>query len=120
VVRAGHEDDGRRHLAKTLGGVKTRQRIRQEIIIGDDPAKAILRESRDYDLISLGATQETLFRQVFFGTVPEQVAKRCPKTVIMVKGYQGPLVSLVRQSRSHWKEWLYRLRSRGSDTNRSD
>ena len=113
VVRKGHEEEGRRHLAATLAGVKTRQRVRQDVIVGDDPARTVLRESRDYDLISLGATQETLFKQVIFGTVPEHVAKRCPKTVMMVKGYQGPLVTMMRQGRSRWVEWWYRLKNGG-------
>jgi chloride channel protein, CIC family len=112
VVKKGQEDAGRRHLTKTLGGVKTKQRVRQEVLLGDDVAKTILKESRDYDLIMLGATEETVFRQALFGTVPEHVAKRCPKTVIMVKGYQGPLVTLVRQGRSRWQELLHQLRSR--------
>jgi chloride channel protein, CIC family len=112
VVKKGQEEAGRRHLAKTLGGVKTRQRVRQEVLLGDDAAKTILKESRDYDLIMLGATEETVFRQALFGTVPEHVAKRCPKTVIMVKGYQGPLVTLVRQGRNRWQEMLHRLRGR--------
>jgi nucleotide-binding universal stress UspA family protein len=112
VVRKGQEEAGRRRLHKTLESVKTKQRVRQEVLLGDDAAKAILKESRDYDLIMLGATQETVFRQALFGTVPEHVAKRCPKTVIMVKGYQGPLVALVRQGRNRWQEMLYRLRGR--------
>lgn len=114
VVRKGQEEEGRHRLAATLSGVKTRQRVLTDVIVGDDPARAILKDSRDYDLISLGATQETLFKQVIFGTVPEQVAKRCPKTVMMVKGYQGPLVTMMRQGRNHWMEWLQRLRNRKS------
>jgi len=113
VVRKGREEEGRQNLAGTLAGVKTRQRVHSEVVAGDDAAKAILKESREYDLIALGATQETFFRQALFGTVPEQVAKRCPKTVMMVKGYQGPLVTMIRQGRSWWSEWLYRLRNRG-------
>jgi nucleotide-binding universal stress UspA family protein len=112
VVKKGQEEAGRRQLHKTLNSIKTRQRVRQEVLLGDDAARAILKESRDYDLIMLGATRETVFRQALFGTVPEHVAKRCPKTVIMVKGYQGPLVSLVRQGRSRWQELLYRVRGK--------
>jgi nucleotide-binding universal stress UspA family protein len=110
VARKGREDAARANLAATLAAVKTRQRVRQDVLVGDDPARTILRESREFDLIALGATRETVFRQVFFGTVPEHVAKRCAKTVIMVKGYQGPLVTLVRQGRSRWRELLHRLR----------
>jgi nucleotide-binding universal stress UspA family protein len=112
VAKKGREEAGRHNVARTLAAVKTRQRVRQEVLVADDSAKAILKESRDYEVIILGATQETLFRQVLFGTVPEQVAKRCPKTVIMVKGYQGPLVAMVRQSRSRWREIWGRVKTR--------
>ncbi len=110
VGRKGQEEQGRRFIAKTLAGVKTRQRVRQEIVIADDAVKGILKETRDYDMVLLGATQETVFRQVLFGTVPEHVAKRCPKTLIMVKGYRGPLVSWVRQRQNRWQETWQRLR----------
>jgi len=110
VAQEGKEEQGRRHLARTLAGVKTRQQVRQELIVADNPAKALLKEARDYDLILLGATHETLLRQVIFGTVPEYVAKRCPKPLIMVKGYTGPLASWMRRAQIRWQMWWARLR----------
>jgi basic amino acid/polyamine antiporter, APA family len=112
IGRRGQEEEGRRYIAKTLAGVKTKQRVRQDVVVADDPVKAILREARDYDMVLLGATHETVFQQVLFGTVPEHVAKRCPKTVVMVKGYRGPLVSLVRRGQNRWQSWLQLLRNR--------
>ena len=112
VGRTGEEEQGRRHIAKTLAGVKTRQRVKQDVITAEDAAKGILKEARDYDMILLGATHETAFQQVLFGTVPELVAKRCPKTLIMVKGYRGPLVTLVRRTQVRWRGAWERLRLR--------
>ena len=71
-------------------------------MIGDHVVKTILKEAKDYDVVILGASQEGVFQQILFGVVPEQVAKRCTKTVIMVKGTSGPLV---RGLRRLWATW---------------
>lgn len=110
VAQKGKEEVGKRHLAGTLAGIKTGQQVRQELVVADDPAKAILKAARDYDLILLGATHETLLRQVIFGSVPEYVAKHCPKPIILVKDYTGPLVSWMRRAQIHWQTWWANLR----------
>jgi nucleotide-binding universal stress UspA family protein len=37
----------------------------------------------------IGATTENVFQQLLFGSVPVKIAKRCPKTVLMVKKNLG-------------------------------
>jgi hypothetical protein len=49
-------------------------------------------------LVVIGATAERLFDQVLFGTIPEKVALRAPVTVMMVKGYKGPVRSWIRRT----------------------
>jgi amino acid transporter/nucleotide-binding universal stress UspA family protein len=57
----------------------------------------ILREVEEHDLIIIGAAEERLFEQRLFGSIPYRVASECTKTVIMVKRYQGPVMSLLRR-----------------------
>lgn len=109
VAQKGQEEAGKRLLAKTLDRVKSKQQVRQELVVADDPAKAIIKAARDYDLILLGATHETLLRQVIFGTVPEYVAKHCPKPLMLVKDYTGPLVSWMRRAQIRWQTWRANL-----------
>jgi len=47
----------------------------------------ILREAEGYNLVMVGATAERPFEQRLFGSIPETVARECPKTVIMTKRY---------------------------------
>jgi len=68
----------------------------------------ITKESAQHDLVVIGATAERLFEQVLFGTVPERVALQAPVTVMMVKGYKGPVRSWIRRSFS----WLFALGER--------
>ena len=49
----------------------------------------IVRESENHDLLIIGATRGSGLQQLVFGSIPEQIAKRCSKTVIMVKAYTG-------------------------------
>jgi CIC family chloride channel protein len=74
----------------------------------DDVVDGIVNESARHDLVVIGATAQRLFDQVLFGTIPERVALRAPVTVMMVKGYRGPVRSWIRRSFS----WLFALTER--------
>jgi nucleotide-binding universal stress UspA family protein len=74
----------------------------------DDLVDGIVEESTHHDLVLIGATAERLFDQVLFGTIPERVASRAPVTVMMVKGYKGPVRSWIRRTFS----WLFSLGER--------
>jgi len=75
---------------------------RAQVTIKTSPAKnvrrAILKEAGDYDLVVLGCTQEPLLRQITHLTLPEAVAQKCDKPLVMVKA-SSPL-------RSWLKRWI--------------
>ena len=79
-----------------------------KVLPADDVVDGIVEESAQHDLVVIGATDERLFEQVLFGTVPERVALRAPVTVMMVKGYKGPVRSWIRRTFS----WLFALGER--------
>ena len=60
--------------------------------------RAILKEAEKYDLVVLGCTQEPLLRQMTHVTLPEAVAQKCDKPLVMVKA-SSPL-------RSWLKRWI--------------
>jgi nucleotide-binding universal stress UspA family protein len=105
IAKKGQEEAGRRIIERTLQQVKTRQTVQQQVVVADHVVKGILRETRDYDVVILGASQEGIFQQILFGVIPEQVAKRCTKTVIMVKGAHGPLVTGLRRLWTRWSSF---------------
>jgi nucleotide-binding universal stress UspA family protein len=67
------------------------------VVTAPDVVTGILREAEDHNLVIMGAVEERLFEQRLFGSVSERVARECTKTVIMVKRYQGPVVSWLRR-----------------------
>ncbi len=51
--------------------------------------QAILDESADYDLVVLGSTRKPILRQIAHNTIPEAVAGRCEKPLVMVRSAGG-------------------------------
>jgi Iap family predicted aminopeptidase len=82
--------------------------IEVSVVTADDVVNGIVEASRHHDLVVIGATDERLFEQVLFGTIPELVALRAPVTVMMVKGYKGPVRSWIRRNFS----WIFSLGER--------
>jgi CIC family chloride channel protein len=76
-----------------------------DVVSDDDVVEGIVKESANHDLLVIGSTAERLFEQVLFGTIPERVALRAPVTVVMVKGYKGPVRSWFRRNFS----WLFAM-----------
>ncbi len=66
-----------KHLGKINWNVK--------IKYGDDVSEEILKESESHDLLILGASAEGVLKQMLFGQIPEKIASKCNKTVILVK-----------------------------------
>ena len=82
--------------------------LQVKVVPADDVVDGIVQEASEHDLLVIGATAERLFDQVLFGTVPERVALRAPITVMMVKGYRGPVHTWLRRTFS----WLFALGER--------
>ncbi len=59
-----------------------------EVTPGDDVVTAIVDAAAGHDAVVIGAAEETAFRRVLFGGIPEEVARRSAKTVIVVKRYE--------------------------------
>jgi amino acid transporter/nucleotide-binding universal stress UspA family protein len=83
----------------TLEGVDY-PNISRNIIEGSNVMDTILEnaENCECDLIVIGATDEPLFRNLLFGNIAEEVAKRAKVTVIVVKRRQSAFHSFLRQT----------------------
>jgi len=53
-----------------------------------DPVRAVLRVAKDHDLVVLGL-QGSFLRQVGMPTIPEQIARQCPKPMVLAKASKG-------------------------------
>lgn len=59
--------------------------LESKVIVSANPLKAILHEASESDLVVIGASREAYWRRVVLGTLPEKIAKRCPKPLVIVK-----------------------------------
>ena len=73
-------------LEKAVSNVSQKNGIKVEkkVVRNDSVNSGILEESRNYDAIMLGATQQR-FKKFLFGSIPEVIAKESLKTVVLVK-----------------------------------
>jgi len=82
-------EENRRRIAQTLDGLEFGRPPEQKVIIADSVIEGIVKEAAGYDLVLLGASEEAMFDRFVFGSIPQQIAARVPKTVILVKEYGG-------------------------------
>ncbi|AEN06723.1 UspA domain-containing protein [halophilic archaeon DL31] len=59
--------------------------VETTLIEHDDVVAALVDESANHDLMTIGATREGVVQKFVFGTIPETVAERAQTTVIMTK-----------------------------------
>jgi nucleotide-binding universal stress UspA family protein len=71
--------------------------IESEVVSAATILEGILQQAGESSLVVLGATEGGVFEQLLFGALPEQVARECPKTVMIVKRHQGPVKSLFQR-----------------------
>jgi len=83
-------EDNKQRIAETLDGLAFSRPPEQKVIVADSVVEGIVREAENYDLVLLGASEEGLFDQFVFGSIPQQIAARVPKTAVIVRRYGGP------------------------------
>ncbi len=76
-------------VAKKNGKFK----IISKTLYNDSVSEGIIKAVEDYDAVMVGATRQSIYPQILFGNIPEDIAKRSNKTVIVVKHYH-PIKSL--------------------------
>ena len=64
--------------------------------VSRDILQTLIDEAEHHDLVVVGATEDPLFRQRFMGSLPEELAKKCQKPLIMVKA-KHPIKSLIKR-----------------------
>jgi uncharacterized hydrophobic protein (TIGR00271 family) len=90
-------EENQRRIADTLNGLEFRTPPEQKVIVAESVVEGIVREAEGYDLVLLGASEEGLFDQFVFGTIPQQIAARVSKTAVIVRRYTGPTQLWIRK-----------------------
>jgi uncharacterized hydrophobic protein (TIGR00271 family) len=83
-------EENRQRITRTLEGLDFSHAPEQKVIVAESVVEGIIREAEGYDLVLLGASEEGLFDQFVFGSIPQQIAARVPKTAVIVRHYGGP------------------------------
>ncbi len=73
------------------------QTVVEKVVCGRDIVSAILEESQNHDLILIGASKEGLWKRVRFGTIPERLARKSPVSVLVVRKFEGGVLSWIRR-----------------------
>jgi amino acid transporter len=85
-------------IGKTLDAMQVDVPVKRKLIEATSIAGGIAKESRDYDLVVLGAAREPFLSQVVFGEIPEKVARYSPASVLVVKRYEGHVRSFLKRA----------------------
>lgn len=72
--------------------------LSQQIVKAATPVEGILEASKSADMVVIGATRETLFRNLLLGNVSQQVAEQAHCPVILVKRRSSILASMLRET----------------------
>jgi nucleotide-binding universal stress UspA family protein len=69
----------------------------RRIIKSDSVIRGLIEESKGHDLVIIGASNQSIFQQLRFGSIPVEVARGSPKPVLVVKKYEWPVKMWIRR-----------------------
>ncbi len=91
-----HKHSVEQELSEAVGRIndESSAHVESKIITRKSVSVGIIRAAEEYDAIAMGAAGESFYKQILFGSIPENVAKHTNKTVIVYKHY-SPVKALV-------------------------
>lgn len=95
IVRSDRADDksaieeAHQYIAQTAADLGSLATVTIRVDVASDVVSGIVAAAEDYDLVLLGATEESILDQALFGRLSEQVASRTRKPIAIVKRYRG-------------------------------
>ena len=82
-------EENRGIIEKTFSELEFSRPPENKVIIAESVVGGVLREAEGHDLILIGASEEGLFDQFAFGSIPQQIVNQASKSAVMVKHYKG-------------------------------
>lgn len=74
-----------------------KERVQDKIVVGRDIYNTILKESKGYDLILIGASRKGLWNRIRFGDIPERLTRMSSPSVLVASKYEGKILSWLRR-----------------------
>ena len=84
-------------IAGSLAALDLDGGIGRHLVKANSIAAGISKAAKDFDLVVIGAAPSKPFRQILVGDIPANVARYSPKSVILVRRWQGPVSGLFRK-----------------------
>ena len=80
-------DEANKRLAEASSRITSENELQADskLIHHKSVSVGVIEEAEDYDAVVVGAAGGSIYPQILFGSIPETIAKRCPRTVILVK-----------------------------------
>jgi len=91
------EEQSRDRIRKSLVDIDMQDEVGHHTVKAGSVAAGIAKASRDFDLVVIGAANVKPFKQIIAGEIPEKVAKYSPRSVMLVRKWQGPVSGLFRK-----------------------
>ncbi len=76
-------------------------RFKTKVVQENNILQGVVTEAESYDLTMLGASNESVFSQLVFGPIPQQIAIENKGTTVIVKQFDGSVGSILR--RAWWR-----------------
>jgi len=83
-------------LAEIIHPWRDRPNLNTQIVQCNDVGKGILATAQNFDIIVLGASNQTVFNQLMFGAFPQKIAAEFPGTTIIAKQVESRVDSFLR------------------------
>ena len=81
--------ENRQTIERTFDGIEFNLAPEKKVIMANDAMDGILKEAEAYDLVIVGASEQSFIDQFAFGSIPQRIAGKAPHASVMVKGYSG-------------------------------
>ncbi len=91
------EKEALERIGKSLADLDPEGKLGRHIVKSDSIAAGIARASKDFDLVIIGAAPVQPFKYSIAGDIPEKVARYSPKSVMLVRRWEGNVTGLFRK-----------------------
>ena len=95
IAKPNLDAEGKTQISERLQAAADRiilyndQKAEEKIITHESIPEGVIEAAEEYDAIVIGATKDSIYPQIVFGSIPEKIAKNAGKTVIVVKHYHA-------------------------------
>jgi amino acid transporter/nucleotide-binding universal stress UspA family protein len=101
VVRQDADEAGEQaaldRIDSSLQALDLDGKVGRHVVKANSIGAGIAKASRDFDLVVIGASPPKPFTQIIAGDIPEKVARYSPRSVMLIRRWQGPMSGLFRK-----------------------